>query len=267
MDTRSAILPTAALILVLAIAPSPVDAQSGRVTVWNGVYSRAQAERGRAAYERNCDRCHAPDLMGVEDNSLLGDFSPRFSIAGPEFMERWREDRLLSLYDYLRRGMPPRNEPGVRVTPLPAGEYLDIIAHMMQVNGFPPGTRELNTSDLPRVRIEARDGPRPLPGFSFVQIVGCLTQFEPGLWQLSSAVEPVRIREMTAPTEQDTSAAAREPFGPYAFDLENLGYVGRDFSPFAHEGTRMLARGVLIRQPPLLRIDVRALVSLGQECE
>ena len=267
MAIRLAILLTAALPLVLALSPSLLDAQSGRVTVWNGVYSRAQADRGQAAYQSSCMRCHAADLLGVEDNSELGDFSPRFAIAGPEFMERWREDRLLSLYDYLRRGMPPRNEPGAQVTPLPQSEALDIIAHMMQVNGFPPGTDDLRTSDLPRVRIEARDGPQPLPGFSFVQIVGCLTQFEPGLWQLSSAVEPVRIREMTDPTDRDTSAAAEEPFGPYAFDLENLGYVGSAFSPGVDEGTRMLARGVLIRQPPLLRIDVRALVSLGQVCE
>ena len=50
------------------------------------------------------------------------------------------------------------------------------------------------------------------------------------------------------------------------FDLQNIGYLGRTFNPVDYEGYKMLARGVLIRQPPAIRIDVRSLVEGSNTC-
>src|SRR5262249_2350217 len=86
--------------------------QNGTKTVWSGVYTSAQAARGKAEYDRACSRCHASNLDGSVDASLLGDFAPRYSLRGADFMERWREDTVQSLYALIASGMPPRNESG-----------------------------------------------------------------------------------------------------------------------------------------------------------
>src|SRR4051812_45676700 len=114
MRTKIVILLTLSIILSLAVATGLLAALQGaapRRSVWLGVYTTAQAERGKAEYDRTCIRCHAANLDGVQDANLLGDFAPRFSIRGTDFMERWREDTAFSLFTYIKTGMPPRTEP------------------------------------------------------------------------------------------------------------------------------------------------------------
>jgi hypothetical protein len=163
--------------------------------------------------------------------------------------------------------MPPRNEPRADRAALSDSTYLDIVAYILQANGFPSGERDLSLSELRGIRIQGKDGPAPLSNFSMIQIVGCLTQFTPGVWQLSMASDPVRIRELTPPTDDELSASAAEPLGVREFDLQNIGYVGRDFSPLRHQGHKMQARGILIRQPPSVRIDIRSLVEVSPSCD
>src|SRR5579884_338676 len=106
------LVPAGLSIGLLLIASAFVARQNiSRRSVWMGVYSTAQAERGKAEYEKTCARCHAANLDGVQDASILGDFAPRFSIRGTEFMDRWREDTAYSLFNFIKSGMPPRNEP------------------------------------------------------------------------------------------------------------------------------------------------------------
>src|SRR5688572_27314170 len=103
----------AVLFLILSSSVLTLFAQSRR-SVWNssGVYTSAQAAKGKIDYDRLCIRCHAANLEGVADANLLGDFAPRYSLRGTEFMERWREDTAYNLFTLIRKGMPPRNEPG-----------------------------------------------------------------------------------------------------------------------------------------------------------
>ena len=231
------------------------------------MYTAAQAARGKAEYDRVCSRCHASNLDGVQDANLLGDFAPRFSIRGGDFMGRWREDTVQSLFTLIRVGMPPRSEPGARVTTLSDEASLDIVAYVLERNGFPSGDREMSLSDLRNIRVQEKDGPKPLPSFSVVQVVGCLTQLTPGIWQLSMGGEPIRIRELSAPTAEDLKASEADPLGDQEFDLQNIGYIGSDFSPLDHERHKMQVRGILIRQPPSVRIDVRSMVEVAPTCE
>ena len=164
--------------------------------------------------------------------------------------------------------MPPLNEPGVLPTPLEDSEYLDIVTFLMRKNGFPAGSRRLNASQLGRVRIEGEDGPRPLPSFSLVQVVGCLTpSTTANSWQLGYASAPLRLRDLSPPTDREIAASVDEPRGIRFFDLHNLGYLGLDFKPEIYEGYKMQARGVLIRQPPVLRINVDSLVPVAEDCQ
>ena len=51
-------------------------------TVWDGVFTEAQASRGEAAYGRSCAACHKEDLLG-------GGTAP--ALAGEAFFRRWNE--------------------------------------------------------------------------------------------------------------------------------------------------------------------------------
>ena len=94
-------------------------------TVWDGVYTDAQARDGRMLADTKCIRCHGEALGGGNAQELLGD----------RFFERWREDTLASLYAVLRT-MPPKESP------LVAGDYLKILGYVLQSNGFPSGLGE-----------------------------------------------------------------------------------------------------------------------------
>jgi cytochrome c5 len=232
------------------------------------VYTTAQAERGKTEYERTCARCHAANLDGVQDANLLGDFAPRFSIRGTDFMERWREDTGYSLFTFIKTGMPPRTEPNAPKIPEYSDEtVLDLVAYMFQANGFPAGKNDMAISELRGVRIQEQNGAKPLPSFSVVQAVGCLKQLTPGAWELSDSPEPMRIRQLAKPTDEDMQAGANEPLGNIEFDLQNIGYLGREFDPVEYEGHKMMVRGILIRQPPNIRIDVREMVEVAPSCE
>ena len=52
----------AGMVLVVAIA---VGANQ-RASVWDGVYTAAQAQRGAPLYEKDCAECHGADLTGGE---------------------------------------------------------------------------------------------------------------------------------------------------------------------------------------------------------
>src|SRR6185436_3790233 len=97
------------------------EPQSERRTVWNGVYSAAQATRGQEAFTNNCVRCHGSALTG-------GSAAP---LKGERFFEKWREDSLQSLYNYMSTYMP-RNS--ARLTD---AVYLDIMGFVLRENGFP----------------------------------------------------------------------------------------------------------------------------------
>src|SRR5262245_35330806 len=65
-------------------------------TVLDGVYSDAQAERGRSLYTTHCSVCHGSALEGVSAPSLTGN----------RFVERWREGSLDNVYNFIRQTMP-----------------------------------------------------------------------------------------------------------------------------------------------------------------
>ena len=116
--------------LVLA-ALTVVMAQEPKRTVWDGVYTEAQAERGRSAYAQACASCHADDLRGK---------STAPSLIEESFMFLWADMSLGDLFERTRLLMPS-DRPGS----LPPPTYADIIAFIASKNGFPAGNVELAT--------------------------------------------------------------------------------------------------------------------------
>src|SRR5215831_11857470 len=120
--------------------------QSGvHKTVWDGVYTEEQANRGRTAYLENCSPCHGADLEGLNGVRL----------SGPEFMERWREFDVGSLYDFISKSMPRRREGSPnRPGSLSEQTYTDIITHILRTNHFPSGGQELTAVAMQSYQIE-----------------------------------------------------------------------------------------------------------------
>jgi cytochrome c553 len=108
-----------------------IIAQASR-TVWDGVYSDAQAERGRLSYSQSCVACHRDDLKG--DGTAP-------SLVGESFAFLWDDMSVGELFTRIQAIMPPE-----RPASLPAQGYVDIIAFILQKNMFPAGERELDTN-------------------------------------------------------------------------------------------------------------------------
>jgi quinoprotein glucose dehydrogenase len=98
-------------------------------TAWDGVYSQAQAERGKAAYEQQCAFCHQSDLQGQG-------FAP--ALVETAFTGRWQDGNLGDLFTIVKVTMP-QDKPASMTDE----EYAAIVAYLLQVNGYPAGQQEL----------------------------------------------------------------------------------------------------------------------------
>jgi quinoprotein glucose dehydrogenase len=117
------------LAAVLGVAlGGPVLAQGAARTVNDGVFTAAQAERGKAVYANDCAMCHGPDLTG-------GGGGP--TLSGP-FWAAWNGRSVGDLFN-LVKGSMPSDGPGR----LSDQEYADILAYLLSANRLAPGQSEL----------------------------------------------------------------------------------------------------------------------------
>lgn len=117
-----------AVAFVGAVFVTALAAQAPK-TVWDGVYTSAQATRGAALYEVECAGCHGPSGIG-------GGMAP--ALVGAAFSANYDGLTVGDLFDRNRTTMPPGNEGAIGAQPL-----ADITAFMLQFNDFPPGQTEL----------------------------------------------------------------------------------------------------------------------------
>jgi mono/diheme cytochrome c family protein len=147
MKLRIAFLALAA-VWTLAVTQSSLGAQAaaapGARTVWDGVYTEAQADRGAATYKTACSECHGNDLSG-------DGFAP--ALSGGEFSGNWNDLSVGDLFERIRISMPPTGPAGV--TP---AQKADIVAYMLKYNKYPAGTTELEgkTDVLKLIKIEMK---------------------------------------------------------------------------------------------------------------
>src|SRR5450755_1641202 len=117
---------------------------AGARSVWDGVFTKAQATRGQAVYTEECLQCHGETLGGGEGGPPL---------AGKEFLEKWNGKTAGNLFGVIRKTMPSDN-PGN----LSNRQYSDLVAYILSVNEFPAGQKELEreTASLDEIRIEIK---------------------------------------------------------------------------------------------------------------
>ena len=105
-------------------------AHEARTSVWDGVYTEEQAERGRQTYRQVCALCHGYELQGNDQGAP--------ALVGQAFTAQWRELPLRDMFLIIRQTMP-MNSPG-RLIPQ---AYIDIISYLLKTNGMPAGDAEL----------------------------------------------------------------------------------------------------------------------------
>jgi mono/diheme cytochrome c family protein len=127
------------LFWMVVLSGGILIAQSQR-SVWDGVYTAAQARRGQTLSGEECARCHSETLGG-------GEAAP--ALAGDGFVARWQNAG--ELFEKIRTTMPT-DSPGR----LGRQEYADILAYILSVNKFPAGAQELgkDAAELSAIRIE-----------------------------------------------------------------------------------------------------------------
>jgi quinoprotein glucose dehydrogenase len=98
-------------------------------TVWDGVYTEAQAERGARRYADACAICHGAEMTG-------GPGVP--GLAGVEFMFTYNNASALALFDYMKMNMPPGQQGTFS-----DAQYVELVAATLKRNGFPAGETDL----------------------------------------------------------------------------------------------------------------------------
>lgn len=128
-----------------------LEVSGERASVWDGVFTEAQATRGEAVYPGACGLCHGRRLNGAPDDPDMRSTPP---LARARFLRIWEGRSLAALFEFTRATMP-ENNPGS----LADQEYVDVMAYMLTVGGMPAGDEELrpDARSLARVVI----GPQP----------------------------------------------------------------------------------------------------------
>jgi mono/diheme cytochrome c family protein len=225
-------------------------------TVWSGVYSADQAAKGKEEYTARCSRCHGTELQGTQGNGLVG----------KDFMERWREDNVGSLYEFVSNGMPPANRGAGRPL-ISVPEYLDILSYIFSMNQFPAGAKALTPDGLDDILIQYKDGPRPMPNGALVWVAGCMTG-SADTWSLTAAGDPIRTRTSDTKNYDEFHAAELQAGGTQVYKLANMGLLGNAFKPQEHNGEKLLVKGTIVRQMDnSVRISVTAVRKVADTCK
>src|SRR5579863_2535130 len=143
--------------LLASSMASLATAQTGTPhrTVWDGVYTEAQAARGTTAFGQSCAGCHALTAEG------------KAPLAGEPFWKSFAQKNVSDLLEFVSTYMP-NGTPGSLSEPT----YNDIVALILKSNGFPAGTTELAHNTIAGVQIIPKDGSAELPANALALVVG-----------------------------------------------------------------------------------------------
>ena len=233
----------------VAVMPLRIHSQDSQTrnakTVWDGVFSEDQARRGRASYNASCASCHRDDLTGYEG-----------ALKGQKFVDRWREEALESLYSNIKRSMP-RNAPGT----LETATYLDIVAYILQQNGFPAGVSDLSPGNLKSIQVTGKNGTESLPIGALVQVYGCITENPANAWSLAGATKAVRTRNPDKSSDADLKQSQAELPGNAHYSLVDAVF----YHPERYKDQMAEVKGFLVADPKD-GISVTSLASLSTPC-
>jgi alcohol dehydrogenase (cytochrome c) len=136
------------------VGPSVLGAlAAGAVAILGGqqpsaVFTAAQADAGRAAYQTNCASCHVADLAGRNEAPPL---------AGTNFINNWRGRTTRDLFELMSATMPPGRPT------LSEEQYLSITAFILRANGAAAGSTALSAATSASIGAIASGQPAAAP--------------------------------------------------------------------------------------------------------
>jgi S-disulfanyl-L-cysteine oxidoreductase SoxD len=122
------VLCLAAFATVLVRASMSAEPTQAKTTK-DKVYSKEQAARGAAFFHKTCAPCHDPAKK-------TADKTPGPPLVGPTsvFVENWKDHALGEIFTTILTTMP--NDGSVVLT---ESDTVDLVAHILQINGYPDG--------------------------------------------------------------------------------------------------------------------------------
>jgi len=243
----------AALLMVSAAGlATPAAQRAGERQMWDGVYTAAQAARGKALFQNSCSRCHNPELIGSERGPAL---------KGELFWSHWEDDALLTLFTKIRDTMPQGG-----IESVPDEGKLDVLAHILSMNEVPAGPEELSLKPgvLENIFVSKKGGSTSpaVANFTLVQAVGCLARGPNQEWLLTKASEPATTRDET-PSPANVDAAKSTALGALEFRLLS---VHQSHTPESLVGHKVEARGLVLRHADGNRLNLTSLQMLDARC-
>jgi len=137
--TTAMVVWAAALLFTTATATGAPGTVASQKTVNDGVYAKPQADGAKAQFEKICASCHGFTVAAKKkpEDKPLGD---------EPFFEQWTGRPLSELITTIVLTMP--NDGSAVVT---EAETIDLVAYILQQNGFPAGTAPLTKTDASAV--------------------------------------------------------------------------------------------------------------------
>jgi mono/diheme cytochrome c family protein len=122
-------------------ATSALYAQGAMRSIWDGVYTSDQADKGKALFADNCAKCHGFTLEGNDEIPAL---------KGSHFLADWESQTVADLIDRVHTTMP-MDDPGKLSTP----SATLVVTYLLQQNQIPGGSAELTDLTALHVRIDS----------------------------------------------------------------------------------------------------------------
>jgi mono/diheme cytochrome c family protein len=112
-------------------AGAPVHGSTAQTTTNDGIYTKAQADGAKKQFDKICAECHAFTVAAKK--------KPKDLTLGDEpFFESWTGRPVVDLVNVIVLTMP--NDGSAVVS---EAEAVDLVAYMLQQNGFPAGSKPL----------------------------------------------------------------------------------------------------------------------------
>ncbi len=107
------------------VSDAPAMAEEAEPTTADGIYTLAQADRGKDLFSSTCSECH--DVEDWTDSAFRG---------------RWEDESVFQLWYYINDRMP-YDDPWS----LSRQQVTDVLTYILQLNELPAGDTELATDD------------------------------------------------------------------------------------------------------------------------
>jgi len=140
MDARLITLGAGLLLCTVGTVASQDQQPQTTPTARDGVYTKVQADAGKATYDKVCATCHA--LTPSEEPPASPD------LGGAAFLERWNGRTLKELTTLIYTTMPSDGSAF-----LDESQSIELTAYLLQQNGFPVGQQALTDAIAARTTI------------------------------------------------------------------------------------------------------------------